>query len=81
MQKVYDVEIDLDLLSEAQGGRAGFGAVKARRQPLPMCSAEVSSCYESRSGELGCVNPEFGELPQGRPSFRVITRIDDAERA
>lgn len=81
MQNVYDVEIDLDLLAEAQGGKAGFGAVKARRQPLPMCRAEVSSCYESRSGDLGCVNPEFGELPHGRPSFRVIARIDDAERA
>ena len=81
MQKVYDVEIDLDLLSQAQGGTGGFGAVKARRQPLPMCRAEVSSCYESRTGDLGCLNPEFGELPQGRPSFRVIARIDDPERA
>ena len=81
MQNVYDVEIDLDLLTEAQGVKGGFGAVKAKRQPLPMCKAEVSSCYESRTESLGCVNPEFGELPAGRPSFRVITRIDDAERA
>jgi hypothetical protein len=74
MQKVYGVEIDLELLEEAQGERLGFGAVKARRQPLPMCRAEVSPCYENRSGELGCVNPEFFELPQGEPSFRVIAR-------
>ncbi len=80
LQKVYDVEIDLDVLREAETRKGGFGAVKARRQPLPMCRAEVSSCYESRSRELGCVNPEFGELPQGRPSFRVIAR-SDAERA
>ncbi len=76
MQKVYDVEIDLELLEEAQGGRIGFGAVKARRQPLPMCRAEVSSCYENRTDDLGCVNPEFFELPQGKPSFRVIARIE-----
>ncbi len=72
MQKVFDVEIDLELLEDAQVGRSGFGAVKARRQPLPMCKAEVASCYENRVGDIGCVNPEFFELPQGSPSFRVI---------
>ena len=77
MQKVYDVEIDLDLLEAAQGARSGFGAVKARRQPLPMCKAEVSSCYENRAGEMGCVNPEFFELPEGQPAFRVIARRAD----
>ena len=75
MQKIYDVEIDLELLREAQGGKVGFGAVKARRQPLPMCKAEVSKCYENRAGDMGCVNPEFLELPQGRPSFRVISQV------
>jgi hypothetical protein len=39
-----------------------------------MCRSEVSSCYENRTGELGCVNPEFFELPKGSPSFRVISR-------
>ena len=74
MQKIYEVEIDLELLTEAQDGKAGFGAVKAQRQPLPMCRAEVAACYEHRHGEMGCVNPEFYELPQGRPSFRVIAQ-------
>src|SRR2546423_3189362 len=59
MQKIYSVEIDLDLLRAAERRRAGFGAVKAFRQPLPMCHVEVESCYESRRDELGCVNPEF----------------------
>jgi hypothetical protein len=80
MQKIYDVEIDLELLEEAQGARIGFGAVKAVRQPLPMCRAEVSSCYENRTDELGCVNPEFFELPQGQPSFRVVARADGDDR-
>jgi hypothetical protein len=74
MQNVFNVEIDLELLQEVEGGRIGFGAVKASRQPLPMCRSEVSACYENREAELGCVNPEFFELPQGRPSFRVIAR-------
>ena len=76
MQKVFDVEIDLVVLQEASGRRGGFGAVKARRQPLPMCRAEVVRCYDKRSDELGCLNPEFLELSRDMPSFRVIARSD-----
>jgi hypothetical protein len=76
MQKVFAVEIDLDLLRAAQGRRGGFGAIKASRNPLPMCQTEVERCYEGRGGELGCVNPEFHELPAGSPTFRVIAQID-----
>jgi hypothetical protein len=75
MQKVYAVEIDLDMLRAAEARREGFGAVKAVRNPLPMCKAEVEPCYESRAGELGCVNPEFHELPLGQPTFRVFARV------
>jgi hypothetical protein len=75
MQKVYEVEIDLHLLQAAEARKDGFGAVKAMRAPLPMCSVEVSPCYESRGDELGCRNPEFSEIPRGRPSFRVFAQI------
>jgi hypothetical protein len=75
MQKVYDVEIDLDLLRDLERRRAGFGAIKAKKLPLPMCKAEVERTYDSRSEELGCVNPEFSELPVGRPTFRVIAQL------
>ena len=75
MQKVYEVEIDLDLLRAGQAREEGFGAVKVKRNPLPMCEVETESCYESRADELGCVNPEFFELPRGRPSFRVFAQI------
>jgi hypothetical protein len=78
MQKVYEVEIDLDLLGEAQGHKGGFGAVRAVRQPLPMCKAEVASCYENRADEIGCVNPEFYELPRGKPPFLVVAQNDGA---
>jgi hypothetical protein len=76
MQKVYEVEIDLEILHEAQGRKGGFGGVKAVRPPLPMCKAEVASCYENRADDLGCVNPEFFELPRGKPSFRVVSQTD-----
>jgi hypothetical protein len=45
------------------------------RAPLPMCEADVSSCYEAKGEALGCVNPEFFELPLDRPSFRVFARL------
>ena len=75
MQKVYGVEIDLDLLHAAESRREGFGAIRANRKPLPMCRTEVESCYAARTGELGCVNPEFHELPAGSPTFRVFAQI------
>ena len=75
MQKVYETEIDLDMLRMAERKRDGFGAIRAIRAPLPMCRSEIEPCYEHRGGELGCVNPEFKELPAGSPTFRVIARL------
>src|SRR5262249_2375785 len=66
MQKVFDVEIDLALLRAAEA-TGEFGAVKATHKPLPMCRAEVESCYDSRTEDVGCLNPEFYELPVGEP--------------
>ncbi len=78
MQKIYDVEIDLDMLTDAELGPDGFGAVKSRREPLPMCRVEVEECYGAgRSGDLGCVNPEFHELPVGTPTFKVFAQLAD----
>jgi hypothetical protein len=77
MQKIFEAEIDVEMMSEIERRREGFGAVRATRRPLPMCRSEVDPCYEHRSGELGCINPEFKELPAGSPTFRVIARISD----
>ena len=78
MQRVYGVEIDLEMLGEAEARREGFGAMRATRAPLPMCRVEVEECYDAgRSGELGCVNPEFHELPVGRPTFKVFAQLAD----
>ena len=75
MQKVYEVEIDLELLEAAERRRAGFGAIRAMREPLPMCKTEVETTYASRGAATGCVNPEFHELPVGEPTFRVFAQI------
>jgi len=78
MQNVYEVEIDLDLLRAAEARRDGFGAVRVFGTPLPMCKVEVEECYGmQRSGELGCVNPEFRELPAESPTFRIVAQITD----
>lgn len=75
MQKIFSVEIDLDLLREAETGK-GFGAVRATKGPLPMCRSEVVPCYSHRRDELGCRNPEFNELPVGEPTFRIVARAN-----
>ena len=77
VQKIFGVEIDLDLLTELEARPQGFGAVKASRAPLPICQSEISSCYEHRSDELGCRNPEFHEMPLASPSFRVFALLAD----
>ena len=75
MQKVYAVEIDLDLLQAAEARAEGFGGIRATGAPLPMCKVEVAECYEARGDELGCRNPEFHEIPRERPSFRVFAQL------
>jgi hypothetical protein len=75
MQKVFDVEIDLGLLCAAEEELGGFGAVRARRGPLPMCRVEVDPCYSAREDAIGCINPEFYEVPAERPSFRVFAQV------
>ena len=76
MQKVYGVEIDLELLEQAEAGHGGFGAVRAQRAPLPMCEVEVVGTYPHREDDLGCRIPEFHELPRERATFRVFATID-----
>ncbi len=78
MQKVYDVEIDFDMLKAAEESKPGFGAIRAMRRPLPMCKAEVENTYGSLSATTQCVNPEFGELPVGEPTFRVFARVKNS---
>ena len=78
MQRVYGVEIDLEMLGEAEERSEGFGAMRTMRAPLPMCRVEVEECYGAgRSGDLGCVNPEFHELPDGTPTFKVFAQLAD----
>ena len=45
MQKVFGVEIDLELLREAEALGPGFGAVRSQKKPLSMCRAVDEGSY------------------------------------
>jgi hypothetical protein len=77
---IFSVDIDLEHLERASRRRNGFGPIKAARPPLPICPAGVERAYEHRLEPLGCVNPEFHELP-ARTSFRVIALGAKGRRA
>jgi hypothetical protein len=77
LQKVFEAEIDVGMLAAAERTREGFGAVRALRRPLPMCDASVQETFSHRESDLGCLNPEFAELPAGSPTFRVFARVAD----
>jgi hypothetical protein len=59
LQKVFAVEIDVGLFKHAERTRAGFGGVKATREPLPMCPMSVERSYEGNGPAYECVNPKF----------------------
>ena len=73
MQKVYEVEIDLDMLRAAEAAASRASARSARCGSRCRCARPRSSGPTSRAREeLGCINPEFDELPVGEPTFRVF---------
>ena len=64
------------MLRAAEARREGFGAMRATRAAaadVPRPRSRRATTH--RAGELGCVNPEFYELPEGRPTFRVFTTL------
>lgn len=58
LEGVYGVEIDLERFRTLQRTAAGFGALRAVRDPLPICRTEVERTFEHRS-DGPCVNPDF----------------------
>jgi hypothetical protein len=73
LEKVFTVEIDLELLQQAQRTRGGFGAIKTARDPLPMCRTEVETTFAHRACG-GCVNPDFLLSAPRRPYTVTVRR-------
>ena len=79
LQKVFGVEIDVDLFRKAERTRAGFGGIKAVREPLPMCPFSVERSYEGTGAAFDCVNPRFFDAsdsdPGGYRAFDLRERV------
>ena len=76
MQKVYEVEIDLEMLRAAEARKPGFGAIRAHAAAAAdVQGRDRAHLRVAAREELGCVNPEFYELPVGEPTFRVFAQI------
>ena len=67
LQKVFDAEIDVEIFQHAERTRAGYGGVKAKREPLPMCPFSVERSYEGNGAAFDCVNPRFFDAADGEP--------------
>jgi hypothetical protein len=59
LKKVFGVEIDVELFRHAERTRAGFGGIKAAREPLPMCPMKVERSYEGTGPAFDCANHKF----------------------
>ena len=79
LQKVFGVEIDVDMFRKAERTRAGYGGVKAVREPLPMCPFSVERSYEGTGAAFECVNARFYDAsesdPGGYRAFDLRTRV------
>ena len=72
LEKVYPVDIDLELFQRLQRAKGGFGGLRASREPLPICRTEVERTFEHRA-EGACVNPDFLLSAPRRP-YTVTAR-------
>ncbi|MBA2764873.1 MAG: hypothetical protein H0U42_09375 [Thermoleophilaceae bacterium] len=63
MNKVFSVEIDLELFHAAQQTRVGFGGVRMTGKPLERCRSSVERAYLGNGSPFDCVNPTFFDSP------------------
>ena len=69
MNKVFRVEIDIEVFEQAERTRHGFGGVKMTGAPIARCKTSVERAYDGYGDAFECVNPGFFEKPQGDPAF------------
>jgi hypothetical protein len=70
LNKVFKVEIDVELFREAERTRHGFGGVKLTGAPTALCRTSVERAYHGCGDAIDCVNPRFFDEP-----------VDDASAA
>jgi hypothetical protein len=80
LEGVYRAEIDLERFRALQRTREGFGALRAAREPLPMCRCEIERTFEHRA-DGPCVNPDFLLSGGGRVYTVTATRREGDRKA
>ena len=68
LNKVFRVEIDVELFREAERTRHGFGGVKLTGTPLSRCRTAVERAYHGGGDAFECVNPGFFDAPLSEPA-------------
>jgi hypothetical protein len=63
LNKVFKVEIDVELFRESERTRHGYGGVKLTGSPLPRCRTSVERAYHGCGDAFDCVNPMFFDDP------------------
>jgi hypothetical protein len=63
LNKVFKVEIDVELFRQAERTRHGFGGVKLTGAPLTRCRTSVERAYHGCGDAFECVNPRFFDAP------------------
>ena len=69
LNKVFKVEIDVELFRQAERTRHGFGGVRLTGTPLPQCRVGVDRAYDGYGEPFECVNPRFFDPPVAAPEF------------
>jgi len=75
MNKVFRVEIDVELFEQAERTRQGFGAVKLSGTPLPQCEVVVETAYHGGGEAFACVNPSFFDSSEQPDAFDLRDRL------
>lgn len=75
LNKVFRVEIDVELFQEAQRTRQGYGGVRLTSPPLPVCEVAVERAYDGQGEAFECVNPGFFDVPEGDRAYDLRDRL------
>jgi len=64
LNKVFDVEIDVEIFGEAERTRYGYGGVKLTGRPRSVCRTSVERAYDGHGDAFECVNRDFFAVPR-----------------
>lgn len=75
LNKVFRVEIDVELFEAAERTRLGYGAVKLTGTPIGPCDVSVEIAYQGDSEAFACVNPGFLDRTDAPEAFDLRDRL------